>query len=259
MKLQGIDVSKYQGEINWHKVKASGIKFAMIRLGWAGWEGEISVDAKFKQYIESAIAAGIDVGVYVFSYCKTPEAAWLAAHDTLHLIKPYKLSYPVAFDMETEAETPYQNYTKAQNSEIANAFLTIIAGAKYYAMLYSYKSFLENNLDMAALKYHDVWVAQISEICTYKGAYGMWQYSWKGKIDGISVDCDLNYAYKDYASIIKQAGLNGWAIEATVPPAIAPDEPPTMTAKEIETMKRRNEFLENQIQQIRDLVFEEMA
>ena len=199
-EIFGIDVSRYQGEINWQKVKAAGVRFAMIRVGWAGWEGDISVDANFKKNVEGAIAAGVNAGVYVFAYCKTVGAAVIAARQTLALIRPYKITYPVAFDMETEAETPYQNYTRAQNSAIAGAFLAEIANAKYCAVVYSYKAFLESLLDMNALKAYDVWVAQTGSRCTYTGAYSMWQYSWVGKIDGISVACDLDYAYKDYAA-----------------------------------------------------------
>lgn len=226
-EFYGIDVSRYQGAINWQKVKAAGKAFAIVKLGWAGWEGSISVDANALTNIQGAIAAGLHVGVYVYSYCKTPAAAKIAAQETLKLIRPHKLEYPMAFDIEDTSDSGvrYDKMSRAANSEIAAAFLDEIEKAGYYGILYTYKSFAENYLDMASLKKYDVWIAQYAAKCTYAGPYGMWQYIGDdGRCDGITGPCDLNVAYMDYAKIIKSAGLNGFTKPTETPSSTEPSE-----------------------------------
>lgn len=212
-EIYGIDVSKYQGTINWAAVKAAGKEFVFVRLGWAGWDGTISVDNMAETNIKGAAAAGLHVGVYVYAYCKTAEAAKQAAKNTVALIKSYpRLKYPVAFDIEDTSDTgtPYHKYGKQTNSAIAAAYLGEIQAAGYYAMLYTYKSFAENYLDMAALAQYDTWIAHYAEKNGYAGAYGIWQYAGdSGRCSGISGACDLNVSYKDYAALIDGAGLNG--------------------------------------------------
>lgn len=222
-EIPGIDISKHNGAINWQQVAAAGKKFAIIRVGWAGYDGRIAanggLDSLFHTNVQGALAAGIDVGVYVYAYCKTVAAAKIAAQETLGLIAPYKLTYPVVFDMETDG-TPYAGYTKAQNTEIARAFLDAIQDARYYAMLYTFKSFALSSLNMSELAAYDLWLAHVGANGTalsktdYTGAYGIWQYSWTGKVSGIPNNVDLNWAYKDYPAIIRAAGLNGLGEDA---------------------------------------------
>lgn len=220
--FNGIDVSKHNGVVDFAKVKASGKDFVFIRLGWAGYDGRIranvGLDTKFEANVKAAISAGLNVGVYVYSYCKTAAAARVAAQETLEIVKPYKLTYPIAFDIESTSAgeasgTPYDKMGKAVNNEIVKAFCSTIEAAKYYALLYTYKSFAENYLDMSQLKMHDVWIAQYANTCTYKGNYGIWQCKgdvkgFVGSCSGVTGACDINIAYKDYAAIIKKARLN---------------------------------------------------
>lgn len=218
--INGIDVSKHNGTIDWSKVKAAGYDFAMIRLGWAGYAGPIvangGLDPMFEANIKGAQAAGVDVGVYVYSYCKTAAAAKIAAQETVELVMDSQLTYPIAFDFE---ESMYASMTKEENTAMCEAFLSTAEKAGYYAMLYTFKSYAEYNLNMTDLAKYDFWLAHVgnngaTKISTsYSGPYGMWQYSWKGGIKGISGDVDLNYAYMDYPSIIKAAGLNGFTGE----------------------------------------------
>lgn len=211
----GIDVSKYQPQVNWKDVKAAGKNFAFIRLGWAGWAGELNIDSMAHSHIKAAKAAGVNVGVYVYSYCKNVESAKLAAQRTIAEIKAYDvLEYPIAFDIEdtSESGTPYQKLGKSLNTSIVTAFLNEIELAGYYGILYTYKSFAENYLNMADLNKYDLWLAQYANTCTYAGQYSIWQYAGdSGRCNGVTGACDLNISYKDYAAVIRNTGLNGYA------------------------------------------------
>lgn len=197
-QIRGIDVSKYQSKIDWGKVKASGISFAIIRTGYAQ-----VLDQKFKSHITGATKAGIDVGVYCYAKATDATKAEAEADFVLSLVSPYKLTYPICYDLESVG---LQFLTNQQRTDIAIAFLTKIQNAGYYAMLYTNKDWLENKLDYNRLKIFDIWLAQWSLKPTWKGNFGIWQYG-LDYVDGIG-ECDCNIAYKDYPSIINQASLN---------------------------------------------------
>lgn len=205
--IKGIDVSKHQGVINWTKVKDDGVKFALIRAGYTHYEGGLTVDEKFKQNIEGAAKAGIDVGVYVYSYDHSAAAAKTAAGKLLELIKPYKLTYPVIFDMEYEEFNKTTGKGKL-NTDICTAFLSEIEKAGYYAMLYASTDFFKNYLDGTRLAKYDKWVAQYGPKCTYSGSYGIWQYSSTGRVGGISGNVDMNWSYREYPELIQKNKLN---------------------------------------------------
>lgn len=203
--MKGIDVAKYQGDINWQKVKSAGIEFAFIRAGWAGYEGGIDEgkDPYFEKNMAGAIAAGIHVGAYVYSYCKTEAAAKKAAAQVLELCKPYALTMPIAFDIEADDSTPYQGFSKAKNSAICKAFLDEIRQNGAYPILYTYKAFVASYLDMNVLKDYDFWLAHYDVAKSdYAGPYTIWQYTSKGTVDGIEGRVDMNEAYVDYPALI---------------------------------------------------------
>lgn len=205
----GIDVSKYQGVINWPQVKAAGYKFAFIRVGYCGYDGRIidGYDPYYETNMKNAIAAGIDVGVYVYSYAKTVEAAKIAAQDVINRVKPYTVTMPIAFDFEDSSL--YSTIGKAANTEICKAFLSEVQRLGYYSMLYTYTNFANTLLDMSQLSAYDMWLADYTGSPGYSGSYSIWQYSSKGSVAGISGNCDVNYEYKDHPAIIRAAGLNG--------------------------------------------------
>ena len=210
--MKGIDVSKFQGKIDWQRVKAAGIEFAFVRVGWAGYEGGIDEgkDPHFDANMRGAAAVGIPVGVYVYSYCKTPEAAKRAAKEAVALCAPYRLTMPLVFDIEHDQNVPiYRSMSRAQVSDICAAFLAEVEKAGYYAMLYTYKSFVNESLDMSKLSRWDFWLAHYTTKTDYTGAYGIWQYSSSGSVDGINGRVDMNIAYKDYPAMISGVELGG--------------------------------------------------
>ena len=209
-KIFGIDVSKHNGKIDWKKVKADGVAFAIIRCGYCNNDGSIEVDPQFKTNMDGAIKAGVAVGVYVYSYATSVDAARKAAQNVLDMVKGYNVTYPLCWDFEDEKW--YGKNTKAQNTALCKAALEVWEKAGWYAMLYTYKSFAENRLNMADLTAYDFWLAHYTSATTYKGSYGMWQYSSTGTVDGMEGNVDLNWAYKDYPALVAKFGLNKAAV-----------------------------------------------
>lgn len=195
----GIDVSWAQGNIDWSKVKTD---FAMVRAGWSWYNGGMNIDKQFFDNASGATAANIPWGVYMYAYDKSVSAAIVAATvlcDTLDKGN-YKLSYPVAYDFEDPQY--FSTAMKESNTEICNAFLSVIKNRGYYPALYTFSSFATSYLNMDKLKEYDFWVADYTGKVTYKGDYTMWQYSSNGKVDGISTDVDMDVCHKDYPTII---------------------------------------------------------
>ncbi len=196
-RLNGIDVSAAQGIIDWKKVKESGaVDFAILRSSY-GWQtsGTEQYDSRFRANVAGCEANGIPYGIYHYSYCVKPENARREAQYFLKAIEGTNPTYPLWLDIEDESQT---KLTKAQVTRIAADFCDEVEKAGYRIGIYSYKNFLENYIDAELLNRYDVWVAQISNINTYGGDYTMWQHSWKGKVDGIAGDVDLDICYKDY-------------------------------------------------------------
>lgn len=201
MEQKGIDVSKYQGVIDWQRVAASGVKFAFVRVGWAGYEGGIDegADPYFDRNMKGALAAGLAVGAYVYSYCRSANAARRAAREAAARCRPYRLTMPLAFDIEDAAT--YEGIARGDNSIIAAAFLDEAAAQGYYPLLYTYTSFANSYLDMAQLSGYDLWLADYRGYMGIQGA-SIWQYSSSGAVDGIAGRVDRNIAYKDYPALI---------------------------------------------------------
>ena len=126
-------MASWQPNVDWPRVKAAGIDFAMIRVGWCYNNGALKEDTCYRSHISGALAAGLAVGVYLYSYATTAEAARRAAKEVIEAVKPYKLSYPIAFDIEYESI--YTGGSKQVNTDICKAFLGGIEAAGYYAML----------------------------------------------------------------------------------------------------------------------------
>lgn len=206
MEIKGIDVSKYQGSIDWNKVKNSGYNFAFIRIGYCNDDGSINEDSYFKTNISNAISSGINVGCYVYSYAKSYNAGVNCANIVSEKIKNYKITMPIAFDIEDNSHT---SLGKSKNAEICKGFLNRIKELGYYPIVYTYTNFANSYIDMNALSSFDTWIADYRGYVGYKGKYTIWQHSSKGSVPGISGNCDLNIAYVDYPSIINNGGDGG--------------------------------------------------
>ena len=199
----GIDVSRWQGQIDWKNVRTD---FAIIQ---AGFGREISQkDIQFEANYNGCKANNIPCGAYWYSYAQTPQDAEKEADTCLKIINGKKFEYPIYYDVEEQAVL---NLGKAKVSAIIRAFLKKVEAAGYFVGLYMAASHLNSYVEDDIKNRYAVWVAHIgTNKPSYSGSYGMWQYSWTGKVNGISGDVDTDYAYVDYPAIIKNAGLNGF-------------------------------------------------
>lgn len=203
--FKGIDVSKWQGDINWKKVSASGIDFAMIRSSF----GSTDVDIKLKQNVNGCEKYGIPYGFYHYTYAKSVSEAKKEARFFLKTIRKYSPEYPIVLDIE---ESFYNSMSRKEVTNIITAFMEELENAGYFAMIYSGAKFLTDNTYIEQLTAYDIWVACWGDeerlISNYDYHYGMWQYSSTGKVKGIDGEVDLNYAFKDYPQRIHANGLN---------------------------------------------------
>lgn len=195
----GIDVSKWNKEIDWRKVKEAGVEFAIIRVGYRGWtSGSLIEDPYFTANMRGAINAGIPVGVYFFTQAVNALEAVEEASMVIAMIEEYHLDYPIFIDTEgtgTGGRGRADNLSVAARTEVCHAFMETIKNAGYHAGLYAARSWLYNQLEMERLSEYIVWLAEYRDIPQYTGYYQMWQYSSKGRIDGIEGNVDLNLSY----------------------------------------------------------------
>lgn len=198
----GIDVSEFQGNIDWKKVKAAGIDFAMIRIGFRGYGdvGNIVIDENCRANIEGALNAGIKVGGYFFSQSVNQQEAVDEAKAVIDIIKDYDITYPIAFDWEiigvSAART--DDVSVSDLNKAAVAFCEEIKRAGYTPAVYMSKRIAYLKYDLEALKNYELWLTEDGREATFNYKYDIWQYSYNGKIDGIDGDVDLNISMKSY-------------------------------------------------------------
>lgn len=206
MRLVGIDVSKWQGKIDWLKVKGYGIDFAMVRVGTG--TSSLKVDNTALYNIQECNRLGIPVGVYFYSYSYTAEQAARLTREVMEWIKTNKvqLQYPVAFDIEYDE--CHTSQSPSVNTDKCRQAMKVIESYGYYGIIYASENFFRTHLDLTKLRIYDKWIAAYRGVDNIEIWHGMWQYSDKGTIPGINAQVDKDVAYKDYQSIIKRAGLN---------------------------------------------------
>lgn len=199
MAIKGIDVSEFQGKINWDKVKADGIKFAILRVGY-GMDLESQDDKYIERNIEECERLGISLGVYLFSYANTTAKASSEAEHTLRLIAGHKMPLGVWYDIEDNNTSG--SVSKSTLTDIINKYCSIIKEAGYDVGIYANLNWLNNKIENSVQNKWPVWVAQYNSECQYKKDYVMWQYSSSGKVDGISGNVDMNYYYGELDTTI---------------------------------------------------------
>lgn len=198
---KGIDVSKYQGEIDWEKVAEDDVKYAFIRLGIRGYtEGEILEDETFLDNIKGARKNDIDVGVYFFTQATSVEEAEEEAQYVLDTIEPYKVDYPVVIDVEAvaNANARTKELTKEERTKYCIAFCEMIKNAGYEPMIYGNLKTFMLLLDMGQLEDYEKWFAFYDEELYFPYNFKIWQYTDQGKVDGIDTDVDINISFGDW-------------------------------------------------------------
>ena len=194
-KARGIDVSKFQGTIDWNAVAADGITFAIIRCGYRGYgSGALVEDATFRRNIQGATAAGIQVGVYFYSQAIDEAEAVEEASMVLSLVQGYSLPYGVYFDTEKVAGDTGRadGISAAQRTANAVAFCETIRNAGYTPGVYSYASWFYNSLNFANISKYRTWIAQYRDTLDFAYSYNIWQYSSQGSVSGIKGNVDMN-------------------------------------------------------------------
>ncbi len=194
---KGIDVSYHNGRIDWKKVAAAGVDFAYIRAG----SFKSGLDKQFEANIIGAEAAGVPVGIYVYSYAEDVETAKSEGRFAVSCAKDRPIAYPIAFDLEGIEHT---SMTPEELQGLLNAFCDEVEAAGYRSIVYSSKHWFENKIGPIG---RDKWVAQYSDACTYGGDYSFWQATSKGKVDGIEGNVDIDYQYRDYSAEINCDGV----------------------------------------------------
>ena len=204
--MKGIDVSRWQGDIDWKSVKADGIEFAIIKAG--GSDAGFYKDRKFEQNYKGAKDAGIAVGSYYFvgSGCTSTEDGKADARRFVEMLAGKKFEMPVYIDLESTSISSKKGATDA-----VIGFCDVMESAGYYVGIYASDiAGFKDRLDASRLTRFDKWVARYGSKPSYITEYGMWQSSETGKVNGINGNVDLDTAYKDYPTVIKQLGLNGF-------------------------------------------------
>lgn len=200
----GVDLSKHDGEVNFTSLKAAGVNYVMIRLGSRGYStGAVTLDDNFKTYMDGALGAGLDVGVYFASQAISQEEATQEVNFVVQNLAPYqgRVKYPIAFDMEYPAndKARIDGLSRDDKTTIAVTFLEGIKAAGYTPMLYGNKEWLIKEVDLTKLQNFDVWLSQESDMPDYPYQFTMWQYTTDGVVNGIPGDANLNISFVGYS------------------------------------------------------------
>ena len=202
MAIKGIDVSEFQGNIDWNKVKADGIEFAILKLANIYDYDTNYKDSKFETNYKEAKKRGIKLGAYIYNYCNTVDTLRKGLEWAIKKLDGKKLDLPLYLDME---DKDIQGETVATLTNQCNEFAKYVKSKGYQAGVYANVNWLKNELNPDDFdKNISVWVAQYYKECQYKGKYDIWQYASNGKVSGISGNCDMNYLYN--TDIIIESG-----------------------------------------------------
>ena len=204
--MVGIDVSHHNGKIDWAAVRDAGVDFAIIRVGFRGYgdEGALKLDSRFSENVEGALNNGIQVGVYFYSQAITVYEAVEEASVAVNYSRKYHITFPIYFDTEfsnSEHSGRADSLTASQRTNIAVAFCEAVKSAGYKPGVYASKTFFTDELNFSRLSNYEIWVAHYtSETTDFKYDYKVWQYTPKGRVNGIPNDTDINIALFDYGN-----------------------------------------------------------
>ena len=195
----GIDVSKWNGTINWNAVKNSGISYVIIRCGYRGSStGAMIEDPTFKANARGAIAAGLKVGVYFYSQATNEREAIEEASMTLSLINEFRISYPVFIDVEASGGRG-DRIDRATRTAVCHAFAKTVQNSGYTPGIYSNKSWFETQINTRELTSYKIWLAHYTSQTNYATTrYDLWQYTDRGRVNGINGNVDMNLSYLGY-------------------------------------------------------------
>jgi GH25 family lysozyme M1 (1,4-beta-N-acetylmuramidase) len=198
---KGIDVSKYQGTIDWSKVKASGVEYAIIRCGYRGYEsGTITQDSSFDTYARNALANDVGIGAYFYTQAINADEAREEADFVISCLKPYNATYPICLDVE-DASGDGARQDALSNSELTDvviAFCERIKEAGYTPMIYANGRYFAGRLEVERLEDYDKWYAMYADTPYMPYEISMWQYSSSGTVDGITGNVDMNISFKTW-------------------------------------------------------------
>lgn len=204
--MRGIDISQFQGNVNFSKVKKSGIEFVIIRAGFGRYETQR--DPYFEKNYKAAKAAGLHIGAYWYSYAQSVDDAKQEAKVCIKIIKGKQFDFPIFFDLEERSQ-----FAKGRDhcDSLVKAFCGELEKNGWFAGLYISRSPLQTYISPTVAKRYALWVAEYGSRCNYDGSYGIWQYSSTGRVSGISGNVDLDSAAVDYPAVIRNGGFNGYA------------------------------------------------
>ncbi|MBE6961351.1 MAG: hypothetical protein E7445_02740 [Ruminococcaceae bacterium] len=203
--IPGLDVSEFQGEVNWQQVKDSGMEFVMLRVGFRGYgqAGKLVADKNFEKNITGALDAGLKVGVYFFSQAINMEEAKEEARFVLDAIDGYRLDYPVVFDWEriTNGDNARTDGLSGKAVTLcAKAFCDTVAAAGYQPAVYFNQTLGYLSLELETLQQYPFWLAAYTSKPGFYYHFDMWQYTAKGRVPGVQGDVDLNLSFRDFAA-----------------------------------------------------------
>ena len=229
--LKGIDVSVHNGSIDWNKVKADGVQFAILRAGYGKLASQ--KDERFEGFYSGAKAVGMPVGCYWYSYATTADEARQEAEVCLSVIKGKQFEYPIYFDLEEQKAFA----TGKENcSAMVRAFCGKLEKAGCWAGLYMSRSPFNSYMEDDIKTKYALWLAEYSTKLNYDGEVGMWQYSSTGRVNGISGNVDLDIGYTNYPERVKSAGLNGYGQPISV--SVSEPDENSVLDEILETVKR---------------------
>lgn len=200
-----VDLSKWNGRVDFNRVRSAGIDGVIIRTGF-GIKNSSQIDRRFEEYYSGAKSAGLYVGAYHYSYAATSAEAAAEADFMLEIIKGKSFELPVYGDFEEQSRL-----SRTVCDSMVSAFCDRLEAAGAWAGIYSYDSFFRDKLSADKPKRYTAWVARVENIfpkCVPSAYVGIWQHSWKGRIGGVNGDVDMDYCFKDFPALIRRTGLN---------------------------------------------------